>query len=65
MVTGTVTAFDEQVGLGVVVTEDGRELAFHCVSIADGTRTIDVGRRVTVELVPRLGRWEAHGLRDV
>jgi cold shock CspA family protein len=64
MATGIVTAFDERVGLGVVVTDDGSALAFHCVAIADGSRTIAVGRTVTIDVVARLGRWEAHRIRD-
>ena len=32
-------------GLGVITTPDGGEFPFHCVEIADGTRTIDVGDR--------------------
>jgi cold shock CspA family protein len=60
----TVTAFDDHVGVGRVVTESGSEHSFHCVSIADGSRTIDVGRVVEVDLVARLGRWEAQRLRD-
>ena len=62
--TGTVTAFDEGVGLGLVVTDDGAVHEFHCVAIADGTRTIEVGRAVELDLVARLGRWEAQRLRD-
>jgi cold shock CspA family protein len=60
--TGSVTAFDEPVGLGVVTADDGVAFDFHCVSIADGSRTIDVGRRVRFVAVARLGRWEAHDL---
>jgi CspA family cold shock protein len=57
--TGTVTAFDEHVGLGTVAGDDGREYLFHCVEIADGTRTIAPGTPVTFELLPKLGRYEA------
>ena len=42
MPAGTVTAFDEQRGLGTV-TADGREYPFHTTQIADGTRTVRVG----------------------
>lgn len=59
-VRGTVTAFDDPRGLGVVTTADGRELAFHCTAVADGTRTIAVGTEVAVQIGPGLpGRWEA------
>jgi cold shock CspA family protein len=59
-VKGRVVEFDEHVGLGEVEGEDGARLAFHCVAIADGSRTIDAGAAVTYEVVPgRLGRYEA------
>jgi cold shock protein len=58
--TGVVSSFDEPRGLGIITSADGAELPFHCTAIADGTRTIAVGRRVRYRLVPgRLGRWEA------
>ena len=58
MPRGTVTAFDEHVGLGEI-TSDGEVIAFQCIGIADGTRKIDVGADVTFELLPKLGRYEA------
>ena len=60
---GTVTAFDEHVGLGAVTTGEGVEHLFHCVEIVDGSRTIAVGTAVTFELLPKLGRYEASQLR--
>jgi cold shock CspA family protein len=60
---GTVAAFDESVGLGEIDTADGRRLPFHCIAIADGSRTISVGATVEFELVPKLGRWEAADIR--
>jgi cold shock CspA family protein len=60
---GTVTAFDDAAGLGTVTGDDGSEHPFHCTQVADGSRTIAVGTRVTFELWPRLGRWEAAALR--
>lgn len=62
---GTVTEFDEHVGLGTVTTADGTTYLFHCVEIADGSRTIPVGAAVTFELLPKLGRYEASRLRPV
>jgi cold shock CspA family protein len=62
--TGTVTAFDDERGLGEVTDDEGSAWPFHCTAIADGSRTILVGTAVTFDLVPgRLGRWEASGLR--
>jgi cold shock CspA family protein len=58
--TGTVDTFDEPRGLGTVRADDGAVLAFHCTSIADGSRTIPVGQPVRFTVVAgRLGRWEA------
>jgi cold shock CspA family protein len=57
---GTVTAFDEERGLGEITSEDGEVHPFHCTGIADGSRTIEVGASVRYGLIPgRLGRWEA------
>ena len=62
--TGTVTAFDDERGLGEVTDDEGSAWPFHCTAIADGSRTILVGTAVTFDVVPgRLGRWEAMGLR--
>ena len=55
--------FDEHVGLGHVVDDDGTELLFHCVEIADGSRTIAVGQEVTFDLLRKFGRDEASQLR--
>jgi CspA family cold shock protein len=64
--TGTVVAFDEAVGLGTVEGEDLARYPFHCTQIADGSRTIAVGRVVTFEVVPgRSGMWEAAELAEV
>jgi len=62
MPRGTVTAFDEHVGLGEI-TSDGEVIAFQCIGIADGTRKIDVGADVTFELLPKLGRYESTAIR--
>jgi cold shock CspA family protein len=56
---GTISNFDADVGLGDLVADDGTIYPFHCVEIADGTRTIDVGTAVTFELLHKLGRHEA------
>jgi cold shock protein len=58
--SGAVAAFDEPRGLGEIRSDDGDDVFFHCTAIADGSRTIEVGRRVRYQVVPgRLGRWEA------
>ena len=56
---GSVVAFDAAVGLGEVERDDGVRFPFHCIEIADGTRTIDVGASVTFGLLSKLGRYEA------
>ena len=56
---GEVTEFDEPRGLGTIES-GGVAYPFHCTQIADGTRTVEVGTRVTFEVRPApLGRWEA------
>jgi cold shock CspA family protein len=61
--TGRVIAFDEHVGLGEVESDDGQQYLFHCVEIADGSRTIEIGAAVEFELMLKLGRFEASRLR--
>lgn len=60
---GTVTSFDEYVGLGEVGTDDGDRFLFHCVEIADGSRTIEIGADVEFELLVKFGAEEASQLR--
>ncbi len=61
--TGVVTEFDADRGLGVVTASDGATYLFHCVAIADGSRTIDVGKAVTFEALAKFGRHEATAIR--
>jgi cold shock CspA family protein len=57
---GVVEQFDERRGLGTIVADDGDVLPFHCTALADGSRTVEAGRRVQFRVVPGLsGRWEA------
>lgn len=62
-VTGTVAAFDEGVGLGVIVGDDGTDYSFHCVEIADESRVIVVGADVEFTTRAKLGRIEAGDVR--
>ncbi len=57
--TGTVAAFDEAAGLGEIAGDDGMTYPFHCVEIADGTRTIEDGTAVSFVLLRKLGHVEA------
>ena len=65
MLVGAVVDFDEARGLGFVGGADGLRFAFHCVSIADGTRSIAVGAPVTFTTRPKLGRLEAVDIRTI
>lgn len=57
---GTVAAFDDHRGWGVIRANDDREFPFHCTRLTDGTRAIAAGTAVTFEVVAgHLGRWEA------
>jgi cold shock CspA family protein len=57
--TGTVAEFDESRGLGTIDAGEDR-YPFHCTSLLDGTRTVQVGTEVSFEVVAGpLGRWEA------
>lgn len=60
---GVVADFDADRGLGVVIDAEGNRYAFHCLEIADGSRTIDVGLDVGFEVLPKLGRYEAKRIR--
>lgn len=66
---GVVREFDEAKGLGVIATTattttitiggGGDSFAFHCIEIADGTRTIGVGQAVTFRPLARFGAFQA------
>lgn len=59
---GTVTEFDEHVGLGTVTGADGTDYLFHCIEIADGSRTIAIGTEVAFSTMTKFGRVEAADL---
>jgi cold shock CspA family protein len=63
--TGTVTAFNDAHGLGEITDSASVEWPFHCVSIADGSRTIDVGQSVKFRTGFRVARPEAVSIRSV
>ena len=61
---GVVVAFDAAAGLGIGRRPPtARAYLFHCVEIADGSRTIDVGTEVSFRPLPKLGAVEAGCLR--
>ena len=61
---GRVIDFDDHVGLGHVAADNGTVHLFHCVEIADGTRTIPVGEAVEFDLLRKFGQDEASNLRS-
>ena len=59
-----VASFDEARGDGLLRDAQGHEFYFHCVDIADGTRRIAVGARVSARRVVGLrGSDEAAEVR--
>jgi hypothetical protein len=62
---GSVSEFDDAAGLGVVIGEDRRTYRFQCIEIADGSRSIEVGRAVVFELLPRFGAFQAGALHKL
>jgi ''Cold-shock'' DNA-binding domain. len=60
--TGRVESFDAHRGTGTVIDDAGDVYPFHCTAIADGSRAVEPGTRVTFEVTPGLGRWEAAAL---
>ena len=65
-VTGVIASFDDRRGDGALIVDDGEQLYFHCLSLADGTRTIGVGVRARGRrVVGRLGHDEVGDLREL
>ncbi|HEY1761064.1 MAG TPA: hypothetical protein VGG17_00595 [Acidimicrobiales bacterium] len=59
IIEGVVETFDERRGDGLITSDHGEQFYFHCVSITDGTRHIDVGARVRARRrVGHVGRDE-------
>ena len=61
-INGIVSGFDDARGLGEIDVH-GAAVPFHCVSIADGSRTIAIGTSVTFVPLAKLGRREAGDIR--
>lgn len=59
MITGVIEVFDERRGYGFVRSDAHEQFYFHCVDIADGSRTVAVGAPVVARrVVGRVGRDE-------
>ena len=57
---GTVTEFDQDLGLGHITSSDGTQMLFHCISLTDGSRSVAVGRPVSFRVYPGMkGHAEA------
>ena len=57
---GRVASFDPTRGLGTVTDDAGAVYGFHATAIADGSRRIEAGTRVSYSLAPgHGGRHEA------
>jgi cold shock CspA family protein len=66
--TGLVSSFDEQRGIGLIEPQsvgDAAPIMFHCIEIADGTRTIVDGAEVTYRVRLKLGKPEAFAVTTV
>lgn len=62
---GTVTSFNDAHGLGEITDSVSVVWPFHCVSIADGSRSIEVGQKVVFRTGFRVARPEAVSIRSV
>jgi cold shock CspA family protein len=62
-VLGTVRAFNSHRGDGVIVGDNAVSYYFHCVEIANGTRNINVGERVSA--ATRVGLLGSDEMCDV
>jgi cold shock CspA family protein len=59
---GRILEFDEHRGIGRIEPQSASEAApvmFHCIEIADGSRSIAQGTEVTYRVRLKLGRREA------
>ncbi len=62
--TGVVDSFDVEKGLGTVLSKDGVTYQFHCIEVADGTRSVEVGTEVVFDVLAKFGRYEASNVRS-
>jgi cold shock CspA family protein len=63
--SGAVSWFSVERGLGAVVGNDGVTYPLHCTQIADGSRVVDEGVQVTFDLLRKLGQVEATNVRAI
>jgi len=65
ILTGTVSEFSDERGLGTIRSTSGREFVFHVIEIADGTRSIEVDCPVTFRTLPKFGSIQAASVTKV
>ena len=66
IVEGRVANFDDLRGDGVLTSDDGTTFYFHCVNIADGSRSVNPGQRVSARRgVGHLGHDEAFAIEKI
>ncbi len=65
-VVGVIESFDDRRGDGVLRSDEGERFYFHCVSITDGTRHIEIGVRAHGERrVGQVGRDEVSEVSEI
>jgi hypothetical protein len=65
-VVGHILSFDDRRGDGLLLSDDGEQFYFHCVSIANGTRCIEPGVRAAGERrVGHVGRDEVVAVSEI
>lgn len=62
---GQVVAFDARAGLGDIQDQQGTVWPFHCVSLSDGSRNVDVGTQVTFTVRFHVKRDEAFDIEVI
>ena len=63
--SGSVASFDKHAGLGEITGDDGTTYPFHCTAIANGTRDIEVGTKVSFTVAAgHRGKLEATQINE-
>jgi hypothetical protein len=63
--SGVVVAFDAHVGLGDIKDQHGAVWPFHCVSVSDGSRSVEIGAHVKFTVRFHVRRDEAFDIEVV
>jgi hypothetical protein len=62
---GQVVAFDAHAGLGEIKDQQGTVWPFHCVSLSDGSRSVEIGAHVKFTVRFHVMRDEAFDIEVV